>query len=576
MPVLIDKDIMKDLFNSNEFKGWLLSRRWFGDKSELSNLQFKITFDYFQLLAERLLLTVIRIKTDNYTKAYFLPMIFYKKIIDLLEPNERNTENVVKITDNTFSKKLALTIQGKDKILDVNLVEAEYCLLFWRKVLFDKEISEVFPSLELNLTLYTEQFEDEINMNKVQQLIEASLYPDKFEIQLEQLGKGNTTNMLFLLSLNKVNSPEQKTTYVLKSYKEFQESIEPKKLLILVRNNFPHSPKIYGTIKIKGMESIGIMENVPNDGNIGDIFWNELNDMVKVTFKSINQEYSHLKEKPAINKLIEENCEESLKLSKQIGTYIEELHGALVYPGEMHFSRQNIQKDAFLEPYTKKLEVLIEDIQNMMQGSSRNTFFNLPKISAILIDIKDIIEKFKREFQIDQITIQPVHQDLHMEQILYQKSNGDYDFKFLDFEGDPQLSIEEKRNKFPMEKDLASFLRSLSYIKFNTFLQYIQTTIPDDSYEVPEEILYSIFFKKAAKTRKRNKVLQILFNLLNTWEKKIIGLFLGTLDDTKVYIPIINYFTIERVLREISYEVLFRPNKIIVPVLGLKELIDQY
>ncbi|KKM25032.1 hypothetical protein LCGC14_1599030 [marine sediment metagenome] len=34
----IEKNLFQGVCNSNEFKGWLLSRRWFGDKSSLSKL----------------------------------------------------------------------------------------------------------------------------------------------------------------------------------------------------------------------------------------------------------------------------------------------------------------------------------------------------------------------------------------------------------------------------------------------------------------------------------------------------------------------------------------------------------
>ena len=203
-----DKNLFQEVFNSNEFKGWLLSRRWFGDKSFLSNLLFKVTVTYFNIISDCIFLTIIEISYDDYSKKYFLPIIVYEKIQDILEPNETTRENVVKLTENTFSKILALSVHDnqKEKIIYLNLVEAEYCVLFWKKMLFDKTISETFPTMSLELTLYSEQFEDEINMQKVSLLIEASLYPERYEYGLQQLGGGNTTNMVFSLRIsNKKN-----------------------------------------------------------------------------------------------------------------------------------------------------------------------------------------------------------------------------------------------------------------------------------------------------------------------------------------------------------------------------------
>ena len=52
----------------------------------------------------------------------------------------------------------------------------------------------------------------------------------------------------------------------------------------------------------------------------------------------------------------------------------------------------------------------------------------------------------------------------------------------------------------------------------------------------------------------------------------LMGKILKTLNLNYI---LITYFYIERTLYELNYEILFRPNKIIVPILGLKEIIDK-
>ncbi|MFX1320614.1 MAG: hypothetical protein ACFFAQ_03110 [Promethearchaeota archaeon] len=569
----IDNNLVQDIFNSNEFKGWLLSKRWFGDKSALSNLEFKINLNYFEILSERILLTVIDIQKPEYKKSYFLPLIYYEKIQEILELNEiSNKKKILALTVNTFSKKIVLNIEGEQKIFTVNLVEGEYCLFFWKKILFDKEISESFPSRSLDLTLYTEQFQDEANMKKVQNLIETSLYPDRYSLSLTQLGGGNTTNTLFLLSILNNRMPDQEpNTYVLKSYKEYLESLEPATLFILVQNEFPNAPKIYGTIKLRDKETIGILENVPNIGNLGDIYWSELNNMLNREFKDFNKDFSQLTEKSNISQVIKETCYETLKVSDEIGYYIKRLHESLIYPEREEYNLESVESNKYLASYTEKLNSMITELQNTMNLQTDNSFFNLPKINSILIDIKDIIETLRIDFKEIKIQIQPVHQDLHMEQILYNKINDQYQYYFIDFEGDPQLTFTEKKGKFPIEKDLASFLRALSYIKFNTFLKFIeQKVIRKGKYEVPEEILYNIIFRRAA--RPINKTLDVVLKVLNIWESKLIGKILKNLN---VHYTLITYFYIERALHELNYEMLFRPSKIIVPILGLKEIIDK-
>jgi len=568
----LDKNLILDVCNSNEFKGWLLSKRWFGDKSTLSNLEFSIGINYFEIIAERILLTILEVKTSDYSKTYFLPLIYYEKIEDILEPIEKTREIIVNLTENTFSKKLAITIENEQKIITLNLMEAEFCLFYWRKMLFDTTISENFPSMAMELTLYTKQFEDDINMKKVQNLIEAGLYPDRYELSLDQLGGGNTTNILFLLNISNKRNPDQPSvSYVLKSYKDYSVSLEPSTLFVLVKNKFPNSPKIYGTIKIHNKEIIGIIESVPNLGNLGDIYWNELNNMINNVFKKVNNDYSKYTEKSNASILIKEHCMETIKVSSDIGHYITNLHQSLILPSQEDYSLESVESTTYLKKYTERLNSMISELLTHMTQQPESAFFNLPKISSILIDIKDIIERFRAEFEAPKIDIQHVHQDLHMDQILYNKVNDKYIFYFIDFEGDPQLLLEEKKGKFPVEKDLASFLRALSYIKFNTLLRFIENKIVRrDKYEVPEEILYNLYFRRAA--RPLNKILDIVLNVLNIWESKLMSKILKNLNLSYI---LITYFYIERALYELSYEILFRPNKIIVPVLGLKEIIDK-
>ncbi|MBA7581458.1 Glucosamine kinase [subsurface metagenome] len=343
---------------------------------------------------------------------------------------------------------------------------------------------------------------------------------------------------------------------------------------MLVKNNFPNAPKIYGTIKLQGKETIGILEDVSNIGNLGDIYWNEVNKMIYDVFKRVNDDYSYLNNKEYMSNMIKKHCGESLKVSEKIGFQIKKLHNALILKDDPLYSKEMVDSKDYLKNYTDNLNSMVSKILNYTSKKSEGAFYNSPKITSIFLDIKDIIEKFRSEFDIQQITIQPVHQDLHFQQILYNKNNGDYMFYFIDFEGDPQLSQEERKERFPIEKDLASFLRSLSYIKFNTLINFIEKNIVDkNKFEVPAEFLFSLYFRKSSKISKKHKTLEIALNLLNLWENKLMGKIFDK--STKLHFALVNYFTIERTLHELNYELLFRPNNIIIPILGLKEIIDK-
>jgi hypothetical protein len=142
MSNIIDKNLLQQVFNSNEFKAWLISKRWFGDKSSLSTLDFTVSINYFQILSDNIFLIIIRITTTGYSKEYFLPLIRYERIQEIVEPKVNNRDLIVTLTEKTFSKIIALNTSDKiiDSVLSLNLLEAEYCAIFWKKLLFDKKI----------------------------------------------------------------------------------------------------------------------------------------------------------------------------------------------------------------------------------------------------------------------------------------------------------------------------------------------------------------------------------------------------------------------------------------------------
>ena len=128
----IDKNVIENIMGSMEFKAFLLSRRWFGDKFLLSNLNFQVKIEYFKILSEQIYLIIIKIAKPEYEKLYFMPLIFYRKLNNILEANEQTKANIRKLTENTFSKTIALTIDRDQKIITLNLLEAEYSLYFWK------------------------------------------------------------------------------------------------------------------------------------------------------------------------------------------------------------------------------------------------------------------------------------------------------------------------------------------------------------------------------------------------------------------------------------------------------------
>jgi len=537
---IIDKEILGQILTTQEFKEWLISRRWFSHKSELSDMQFEVELDYFEVIDGNIIITIIKITKLGYDKSYFVPFIYFKDLANFLEENERVEENLLKLQENAF-------------VGAMNLIEAEYCLLFWKKI---------FSKINFVVDL------DE----RFQYFIDVSKDPNKYHFSLKQLGEGNTTNLLFKVKIRKKDLPDQKlASLVVKSYKNYIDNLEILKLTALMKNDFKQAPKLVGSIKIKDHNTIGIVENVSNIGNIGFVYWKELNDMIFNVFEDLNGNYSQLEDKNHVFELITRQCVTSLEFSSKIGQIIKKMHGALTVSDSENeiFHSEFVKSQKFLEPRVSKIHSIIINLKFTIKQLTTNSFFDISQINSILNDVSEILGNLLFRIRDLSIKIQPIHQDLHMEQVLYDIVNDRYEFYFTDFEGDPQLSPEGKKKKLPVEKDMASFLRSLSYIKYNTLLGYINEKVTkSESEESPEKILHDLLLLN--QQRGKIQIIEILLRVLNIWENKLTEIILRDLESN---LALQDFFTIERTLQEINYEILYRPDKIIVPLLGLKEML---
>ena len=295
--------------------------------------------------------------------------------------------------------------------------------------------------------------------------------------------------------------------------------------------------------------------------------------MIFNVFEDVNASYFQLEDKAQVFKLITRYCVTSLEFSSEIGQIIKKMHDALIVPDSKNenFHSEFVKSKKCLEPRVSNIHSIILNLKFTIKQLTTNSFLDISQINSILNDVSEVLGNLLFRIRDISIKIQPIHQDLHMEQVLYDIGNDKYEFYFTDFEGDPQLSPEGKKKKLPVEKDVASFLRSLNYIKYNTLIGYINEKIAKKvDKESPEKILHDLLFldEKIG----RNPTLDIIIRVLDIWEKKLKEIILRELD---LNAALLDFFTIERTLQEINYEILYRPDKIIVPLLGLKEILEK-
>jgi maltose alpha-D-glucosyltransferase/alpha-amylase len=145
------------------------------------------------------------------------------------------------------------------------------------------------------------------------------------------------------------------------------------------------------------------------------------------------------------------------------------------------------------------------------------------------------------------------HGDFHLGQMLFAKD----DVFILDFEGEPQRSLEERRRKAPAARDLAGLIRSVDYAATGAFDRAVEAW-PDD--------------------RPR------LFHALQTWREASVQTFLAayreTLANALLWPPeqadadrLLRFFLLEKVFYEIDYELANRPNWLHIPLAGAQRLL---
>ncbi|MBY8982366.1 MAG: hypothetical protein KGD57_05425 [Candidatus Lokiarchaeota archaeon] len=545
---LFNKDSIENLMNSEEFKKWIYSKRWFGEKSQLLNLEFQVSLDFFKFITENISLTIIKVLKSNYERSYFLPLIYYK-----------NKEEIQNFSEQAFNIIVSFKDKNKKKEISLILLEAEYSVNFWKNILFKKDIYNDFSNLSLDI-------QDNPSKKRFENLFSNDV--NYYKLELEQLGKGNTTNLIFRLTLK--NKEMNSISFVAKSYRVFSERIEQMTLNVLAKNQFAGVPKLNAKIDLKDINLISIMEYMPNQGNIGEIYWNELNNMIYELLSNYDEKLGSFKDNNNFLTLTKNKCENSFTIAKNIGVFIKSFHKAVVLEDNVFYSSEMIERDYFLRNFSQKLLLIISEIQYMIENNSRKSFLTAPKINSLLFEIADRIQELCTSIDKSGIIIQPIHQDLHMEQILYDKTDNNFNFYIIDLEGDPNFTFEEKQKKYPKERDIASFLRSLSYIKYNTFLGCVKNQFSGNIYNNPEEFLYDLFFTN--KLKKNKKKIDELLKILNIWETELIARFFKNLDYDK---KLIDYFLIDRIIHEINYEINFRPSKVIIPILGLKEYLNK-
>jgi len=145
-----------------------------------------------------------------------------------------------------------------------------------------------------------------------------------------------------------------------------------------------------------------------------------------------------------------------------------------------------------------------------------------------------------------------IHGDYHLGQVL----RTEEDFVILDFEGEPDRTIAQRREKQSPLKDVAGMVRSYSYAAYAALFAFT-THAPDSQAELEP--------------------------WADTWQYWVADAFLNgyratagsssLLPRDEKWDRLLRAFVIEKVLYELGYEVNHRPDWVRIPLIGIRKLI---
>ncbi|MCB0471233.1 MAG: trehalose synthase, partial [Flavobacteriaceae bacterium] len=429
--LLNNKDFVK-AFLSDVLENYIVKQRWYGGKS--SKLKYIELAEYFRIQQHGevyygLILEVNFV--EAFYQHYFLPIAF--------------------VSDEAFAEKeriLPIKLRGQSGfIIDAVNLEA------FRKLVFERILTAV-PN----------------DRTKVQYHKSHALENVKYEssrfMGLEQSNTSIVYNEKYVLKFFRRIYADKNPDY------EMSRFLSEKK-------EFKNTPAYLGSINVIDSDNVNItiglmQEMIPNQGDAWDYFLKELHKVfMNLEHKKINV---HLL--PDIELFTRQSIRD---IPPQIIDWVGlnlflKLQTLAKRTAEMHVALGSEFEDTAFTPthfngdYTVWLKNrMIYQFQNRLNAVENN----FHKLDGMALDLAKEFLDHKNEIRIRFTTFDwtklkgeriRLHGDYHLGQILVHED----DFYILDFEGEPESTIRDRKVKQPPLKDVAGLFRSFHYAIYAT------------------------------------------------------------------------------------------------------------
>jgi maltose alpha-D-glucosyltransferase/alpha-amylase len=246
-----------------------------------------------------------------------------------------------------------------------------------------------------------------------------------------------------------------------------------------------------------------------------------------------------------------------LKQAATLGRQTAELHRALALAtGDPAFDPEPItpsDREAMLASILDQATRAFTALQAALPSLSGHARAETEALLKRQRETQQLVKRLGRPFKAAKTRH---HGDLHLAQVLVAQA----DFIFVDFEGEPARSVEERRAKQSPLRDVAGMLRSFDYAAWAT-VDRLSSLHPD----------------------RREQLLRDAHEWRNLAVEAYLGSYIAAIagspgfpDDLDAATRLLDLLMLEKALYEILYEVNNRPAWLPIPLRGVTSLLDSH
>ncbi|AVR44344.1 trehalose synthase [Christiangramia fulva] len=518
-----DENFVKT-FSTEILENYILKQRWYAGKS--STLKYIEVVDSFKVASSKNIYYGVLIEV-NFSEAffqnYFIPLSFITAQKDIKE----QTSTIAPASFN-----------GQDGYL-IDAIHIED----FRKLVFDK------------IMAYSADNPDEKTVFHRSETVQ----PQKYKSSKFMGGEQSNTSIIY------------NDEYVMKFFRRIYTSTNPDYEIIRFlteKSKFRHIPGYVGSVNLSFENgetiTLGLMQMlIENEGDA----WKYMLQELKKVFSGLESKKIKASSLPDIS-LYQRQPIHSIPPEiidfAGLNLFLKVSKLAL-RTAEMHIALGSDMQDTAFTPtkYNGDYAVWLKNrLIYMFQNRVNTIENNMHKLEGEALELaKDFLDR-KKEIREHFLNFNwtkmksertRIHGDYHLGQVLVDHD----DFYLLDFEGEPESTIQDRKVKQPPLKDVAGMFRSFHYAIYSTIFNNSDKLSPcQEELFAAGEILYkymiAVFMETYVKTVQENN--------LNIGYKQEIEFLL-------------DYCLLEKAVYELGYELNSRPRWTIIPLRGIASIL---